>query len=161
MVLRPDEIQREPPGPNARLWQWAGVKRPAGGDSVGMTQLADALGGLFKRMATLEGRQDVVGFGVGQQLRREYSLGVGRGHEEIPFSASEAVRESRNPDTPAWDPPDAWSMKGYDNVEILPVLEPVLNEAPPSQREAAEIYLEASAQGVTWTNWPASTASSP
>ena len=107
-----------------------------------MTQLADALGGLFKRMATLEGRQDVVGFGVGQQLRREYSLGVGRGHEEIPFSASEAVRESRNPDTPAWDPPDAWSMKGYDNVEILPVLEPVLNEAPPSQREAAEIYLE-------------------
>jgi hypothetical protein len=41
----------------------------------------DAVANLLKHMATLKGRRDLAGFVLGQQLRHEYGLGEGRGHE--------------------------------------------------------------------------------
>ena len=82
----------------------------------------------------MQGRQEVVGFVLGRQLRHEYGLGRGRGHESAPFDNDQEI--------PA-------GIDGYPEVEAHLDLEEMLKGAPPRQREAIEIYLESVRTGRT------------
>jgi hypothetical protein len=41
-----------------------------------------------------------------------------------------------------WDPEDASSMRGYEDVDYRMEYEAIRNQLPPKQKEALDIYLE-------------------
>ena len=82
---------------------------------------------------------------VGGVLRHDYGLSKGRRVRAL-SEVGQASATQSEPST-SWDPEDASSMHGYEQIDWRLTLEAVHNEAPPAQQEAMEVYIEASTSG--------------
>jgi hypothetical protein len=109
---------------------------------------ADVLGtslvtGIFN---LLNGPQQVLRYLLGGALRHQY--GLSRGRDVVSARDLEKTTVDDVSDS-AWDPEDATSLRGYEDVDIRLTWESVRSQAPPKQREAMDIYWEARTSGRT------------
>ena len=138
MAVRPEAVERPPLTASSRVWKWAGISFPKKGtqdpEDQGIGLAMGAVANLMRKMGTLEGRKEVMGYVLGRQLRHEYGLGKGRGHEEVSLEADGEIQAG---------------IAGYPEAEARLDLETLLEQAPPKQRQALEIYLESARTGRT------------
>ena len=138
LVAGSGATNRPPLTAKSRVWDWVGITPPSKDSQVSAVQSTqramDAVAGLLRKLGTIEGRQEVVGFVLGQQLRHQYGLGKGRGHKIVPFE-DEMVT-----------PP---GIEAYPNVEAQVDAQAMLDSLPPKQREALMIYVECELTGRT------------
>ena len=137
-AVRPEAVERPPLTASSRVRKWAGISFPKKGtqdpEDQGIGLAMGAVANLMRKMGTLEGRKEVMGYVLGRQLRHEYGLGKGRGHEEVSLEADGEIQAG---------------IAGYPEAEARLDLETLLEQAPPKQRQALEIYLESARTGRT------------
>lgn len=141
---------------NSRLWELAGTLKPGKDRTVELGTISEAFANVFQKLSTLEGRREMVGYLTGVALRRLYGLSKGQNTDsffEMEEQASRAQAQHRGEQaTRLWEPEDAESARGYEDVDARMVLEAIHDSLAPAQKEALEMYLEAEISGRTIAN---------
>ena len=85
---------------------------------------------------------------LGSVFRVEYGLSKGRKtFLQAGFKQEHRSGDQGDPSHISWDPADPSGTYSYDEIEQRLLLDTISDQAPPAQREAIEIYLEAARSG--------------
>ena len=136
---------------NSPVWRWPGFEQIQPAQQITISRVFEAFMTFLTWAATEENHREVIGYVLTHMLRGKYGLGAGRGHESVHGADSDFRPTGQNWEEGIWDPQDSDSSEEYEKVEtridLETAIEPMLDQASPKQRQAAEIYLECYREG--------------
>lgn len=152
-VVDPRAVDQPPLRSNSPIWNLLGLRQE---EVATPEQGADALLRFLRILAGLEGeekQQCLIEYGVARLLRGAFGLSRGRTVSTFSERAAEhqlqATQRGMGIAAKQWDPEDARSARGFEEVEWRQLLEAVREPSPPAQQAALDAYLEARRSGRT------------
>jgi len=121
---------------NSPIWKWAGLEKPSPHETVSEDAVLSALVRFLSFLGEQPNRQKMIAYYLSRMMRREYSLGAGRDRES---------------DAPIEDQADTSNeFERLENrLDLKTAWEEIWDQAPPAQREAMRLQIEADSTGRT------------
>jgi len=132
LMLSPVGLDLGPARANSPIWKWAGLEKPPPSQAVSEDTVLSAFARFMLFLGEQPNRRKVIAYYLSRLMRREYGLGEGRDRDShVPVET------------------EAEASKDLENLENRLVLDDIWDQAPPAQREAMELQIDAYSTGRT------------